>query len=75
MIAPNSLKHFLVVIKDYSVVAYAANFKSFYGELIKIKEIKEHLPSESTIKRKLTKEKLIVYLGTDNKIYTLQKVV
>jgi len=75
MSIPKSLRNFLVVIRDHTVIAYSANHKSFYIELKKIEELKEVLPSESTVKRGLNEKGILIYLGNDKKIYALQKVV
>ena len=47
--------------------------KLFGVELKKISDLENRLPSDSTNKRNLKKKGILVYLGSDNKIYTIQK--
>lgn len=69
------LRHLLVVIKDDTVIAYGTSISGFIREVRKIEPIKNHIKSDSTMNRYFKKNKILVYLGKDKKIYTLQKVL
>jgi len=69
------LKHFYVLIKNDVVVTYATNYKAFYREILQIQELKGEVKSERTLNRYFKRNKIIIILGSDKKIYTLQKVI
>lgn len=75
MIQSTRFSNLYVVIRDNQAIAYGTNHKDFYSELEKIKELKNEIPSLDTIKRRMKEGKKLIYMGSDYKIYTLQKIV
>lgn len=69
------LKHLLVVVRDDKVVAFSTNYKNYISKLKEIEAIKSQIKSETTMKRYFNKNNILTYIGSDRKIYTLQKVL
>lgn len=72
---PKRFSNLYAVISDYCVIAYGTNYKSFYKELKSITALKNEIPSLDTIKRRFNEGRRLVYLGSDNKVYTLQQII
>lgn len=72
---PRDLRHFYIVAVDNRVVAYATNLSAFIKEVKGVKEICSQIKSETTYQRFFKMNRLLDLVGTDGKVYTLQKVV
>ncbi len=69
------LKQLYVIIQNNEVVHFSTNLSAFCRELKKNNFIVDQIKSDQTIKRYFDKNKKLTYLGTDGKIYILQKVL
>jgi hypothetical protein len=69
------LKHLYVIIQDEEVIDFSTNLSAFCRLLKLNKFIGSQIKSEPTMKRYFNKNKKLTYLGSNKKIYTLQKVL
>jgi len=75
MSIPRDLRQFYVVVTNDEVIAFAVNMSAFYRELKKIDVLKDSLKSQRTLSRYFKKNNILTYLGSDRKIYNLQKII
>lgn len=69
------LKKLYVVINNEEVIFFATNLSSFYRKIVEQKYLENSIKSEATLRRYFAKNKKITLLGTNKKIYTLQRLL
>jgi len=72
---PRDLKHLLVVVCEDRVITHSTNVLGFHKELKKIKAINDKIGSYSAIKSYFKKKKIMELVGSNRKIYTLQRLI
>ena len=69
------LRALYVLVQNDRVIVFETNLSKFIGRLRDIVQISEHIKSYPTYNRYFKKNDQIIILGSDKKIYSLQKIL
>ena len=69
------MKHFLVLICENKVIAFATNVSSFHKEVKKVSAISNKIRGYSAFNDYFKKNNIMDLAGNDGKIYVLQKII